>query len=69
MNKPKSIYVVMKVLHGWQEQWDIHCVCVCKKLAQKECNLKNSKAIANKYFVKRAPYIVLQETKKKEGEA
>lgn len=55
----------MKVLQGWHEQWDIHCVCESKKLAQKECDSKNSKAIANRYFVKRAQYINSQEAENK----
>lgn len=53
----KSSYVVMKIIQGWHEQWDIHCVCEDRKTAKSECELRNSKSVSNRYFVKRVKFI------------
>lgn len=53
----KSFYVVMKIIQGWHDHWDIHCVCEDRKAAKAECDLRNSKAVTNRYFVKKAPFI------------
>lgn len=39
----KSSYVVMKVIQGWHEHWDVHCVCEDRKTAKAECDLQTQK--------------------------
>jgi hypothetical protein len=53
----KSSYVVMKIIQGWHEHWDVHCVCGDRKSAKDECDLRNAKAVSNRYFVKSVPFI------------
>jgi hypothetical protein len=50
----KSSYVVMKAIQGWR---DIHCVCEDRKTAKAECDLRNAKAVSNRYFVKCVPFV------------
>jgi hypothetical protein len=63
----KSSYVVMKIIQGWHDHWDIHCVCEDQKTAKAECDLRNTKAVSNRYFVTRVPFIANATAQTQQG--